>query len=110
MRKARMGLVALTVSGALVVAGAATSVAAPATKACKGLSNALQRQVVGTDDFQSVARQALRHGCVAYVSTTSPDTLALQVLRGRGIGTVITIGSTGVVLTDIAVNSTGAVY
>src|SRR6188508_2144497 len=98
MRKTTMGLVALTLSGAMVVAGAASAGAAPATNACTGLSNALQRQVVGTDDFQSVARQALRHGCVAYVATTSPNTLALQVLRGRGTGTVITIGSTGLVL------------
>lgn len=111
MRKTKLGLVALF-SAALVVGGSASSVAAPnaATKACGGLSNALQQQVVGTNDFQSVARQALRHGCVAYLANVSPETLALQVLRGPDTGTVITIGSTGLVLTDIAVDSSGALY
>jgi hypothetical protein len=80
------------------------------TNACSDLDGSLAAESPGTQAFHSLARQALRHGCVAYVATDAPATLRLEFVRGPLTGTTITIGLTGVVLTDIALTSSGTLY
>jgi hypothetical protein len=105
-------LVAATLVASVCVATSALAGATPSgkTNACLGVDGGLAAKSPATQAFHSLARQALKHGCVAYVATASPATLGLEFVRGPETGTTIIIGSTGVQLTDIALTSSGTLY
>jgi hypothetical protein len=79
------------------------------THGCSSLDGSLAAEKPGTEAFHRVAWQALRHGCAAYVSTAD-GTLGLEFIRGPLAGTSIVIGPEGVVMTDIALSSSGTLY
>lgn len=84
-----------------------------ATNGCSSLDGSLAAQPPGTKAFSTLTGETLSHGCTAYVATgpnPSPSVLDLEFIRGPLTGGVITIGSTGVDLTDIALTASGTLY
>lgn len=112
MRKALVGMTLLATMAALLVASPVFAGASPPAKVngCSSLDSSLAAETPGTQAFHSLAWQSLQHGCVAYVALPGSASLGLEFVRGPNTGTTITIGSTGVVLTDVALTSSGTVY
>ena len=110
MHRSRWLVAGMVATLCLAASAAASGSPATRTNACTGLDGALTAKSPGTRAFHSLARQALGHGCAAYVSTASPATLGLEFLRGPETGTTVVIGPTGVQLTDLALTPSGTLY
>ncbi len=110
MRRAVAGTMLLATVAALVMVAPVLASPPGKTNLCSVLDGALATASPGTQAFHNLAGQALTHGCVAYVANARTTSLELELIRGPNAGTAITIGSTGVILTDLALTSSGTLY